>query len=132
MTPHNAPKHATVLRAERTRDKFGAELERIADARTAELVREFRKRFPRRALCVVFGMGSECVAIDGNLLYVHDRDDWRYSGPRGLSIGSDDPRGVRVLGFIAEAIADVWAICNDYRDASANDIMSNPPESAKL
>jgi hypothetical protein len=133
MIPHNAPRHSCVSRADAERERYSRTLGRIADERTAELKREWRRRYPRRALRIVFGMGSESVLIgsEERPLYIHDRDDWHYQGPRGLALGPRE-RGAHTLQFVADAIADVWAICGDYREACPRDVMVKPRQNQKV
>tara|TARA_R100001086_G_scaffold230028_1_gene150178 strand:+ start:620 stop:1141 length:522 start_codon:yes stop_codon:yes gene_type:complete len=100
----------------------------IANMRMNVLADEFRSRFPKRSLKIVFGNGSQCCSVDGTRFTVWGEKDWMLQGLEG-SFDLDSENHADILGFIAEAISDVWDITEHYERGCPNDLEVLPDDS---
>jgi hypothetical protein len=83
-------------------------IRRIAKDRLADLANQWHQRFPNRRLEIQFGMGSECIRVDGigyDLLYFEAR---------------------RELAIVSDAVRDIQEITREYRDACPQDLVVEP------
>lgn len=93
-------------------DDLDCELERhreaitvIADARVQEAVTEFKRRFPKRSLEIIFGMGGVFIAVDD--CYLRDYD------PRIIT---------KVFGFLTDMLYNVGDITDNFQRGCPKDV----------
>jgi hypothetical protein len=102
---------------------FFSVMSKLADNRLTVLCAEWRSQFPKSSLKIIFGMGSESVLVNGEHVTIWGTDGtncrWDTSG-----IGD-----AMDLTIVADAIEDVWYICDGYRRACPNDIEVLPDDS---
>ncbi len=99
-------------RLEREISRHEASLTKMADKRMLDLCREFESKVPYHTLSIQFGMGTELVEIDKEMLDMWD------SPPRWRK------RDMGCLTFIEDALRDVTEITFGYTRACPNDILS--------
>ena len=102
--------------------KFFNKIRYIANGRLNDLALEFRSKFPKRSLKIVFGNRDELISIDGKRFVVYD--DCSFTFEDYLIVPS-----LKCLEFIAQAVCDVCDITDGYRRGCPDDLEVLPDDS---
>mgnify|MGYP000388648976 CR=1 FL=1 len=95
---------------------FFAVMSALANTRLSSLCSEWRSKYPKSSLKIIFGNGSEHVAVNGITVYFWSDQDEYLLGEMDLHI-------------VLDALKDVWYICDNYSRARPNDIEVLPDDS---
>lgn len=98
-----------------------------ADCRLIDLCSEFRLKFPKRSLKIIFGNGDEFISVDGYDLKVYGD----HGGDHDLVWKNQwaNERQARQLKFVADAVREVWDITDHYSRGCPKDIEVLPDDS---
>jgi hypothetical protein len=97
------------LRKKRIEKEYYDAIQSLIDDRMELLSIDFKKKFPKAKLEILFGNGSEFINING----------------KQIDSGEDQPGAVgyhRANPLIREALEFVWDVTEGYRRGSPNDI----------
>lgn len=122
--------------ADDAEEKMIAMINQVANLRLECLANEFRLKFPKRSLKILFGNGDECIALDGHKMQVFGADGARLQGVFRATRCTMTYKGqwaedalADQLEFIAQTVRDVWAITNHYRRGCPDDLEVLPDDS---
>jgi len=115
-------------RADIAEGNFFKTLSTYADCRLIDLATAWRLQFPKCSLKIIFGNGDEHCYVNGVGVNFYMKDprfpnDSRWSYDRFQDDVDLD------LTLIADALEDVWYICDGYARACPNDIEVLPEDS---
>ncbi len=98
-----------------------------ANSRLIDLAIQFRSKFPKRSLKIVFNNQTQIIAVDGQGMSVYGKGT--ANTDMTWNSGWADPRIKDQLGFIADAVRDVWDITDHYRRGCPDDLEVLPDDS---
>lgn len=114
-------------RAKETKLRCSERIGKLAYLRLALLIPWWREKFPTRQLKIIFGNGTESIAIDERYYYPPlwgTPDNGQLNRRNKLNWPEDVPR--EILHPLHEALHDVHNITNDYRDGTPKDLIIEP------
>jgi len=102
---------------------FFSVMSAMANSRLTALCSEWRSKYPKSSLKIIFGNGSEHVIVNG--IYINFWGDHIpfTAGWDKKEVGDID------LQIVFDALEDIWYICDHYTRACPNDIEVLPDDS---